>query len=302
LKKIINDINMAKVTGLGRGLGSLIPSKTTKEAVREEYKEVVFSEDSAMVQEIPVGKIEPNPYQPRMTFDHDDLDGLILSIKQHGVIQPIIVSLEGDGFQLISGERRWRASKIAGKKTVPAIVRDATTQEKLEISLIENIQRKDLNPIEKALAYRRLIDEFNLTHNEAGRKLGKSRAVVTNTVGFLTLPDKIQKALAEGVLSEGHGRVITGLETPEQQMELFKQIIENKNFTVRDSEAHSRVVKGRATHRAGLSPLLKSAQEDLQSALSTRVVIKGRDDSGEISIRYFSEEELDENVKQITGR
>lgn len=292
---------MAKVTGLGRGLGSLIPSKTTQDAVREENKEVIFSDQGVSVQEIPVEKIEPNPYQPRTVFSHDDLDDLISSIKQYGVIQPIIVSSEGSRFQLVAGERRWRASKIAGKKTVPAIVRDATTQEKLEISLIENIQRKDLNPIEKALAYRRLIDEFNLTQNEAAKKLGKHRSTVTTTLGFLTLPDKIQKALAEGVLTEGHAGVILGLETPEQQIELFKQIMENKNFTVRDAEAHSRAVKGRTPRRTVLSPRLKRAQEDLQSALSTRVVIKGRDDSGEINIRYFSEEELVEIVKQITG-
>ena len=285
--------------GLGRGLGSLIPSKVAKEAVREENKEVAFTSDDAAVQQIPVGMIEPNPFQPRLEFDHAGLDDLIESIKQYGIIQPLILSKEGERYQLIAGERRWRAAKIAGFKTVPAIVRDVNTQEKLELALIENIQRKDLNAIERALAYRRLIDEFNLTQEEAGRRLGKSRPAITQTLSFLNLPEEIQRALAEGKITEGHARVIVGLKTREAQMELFEKILKY-NFTVRDTEEEGRTVRNRKPREyAVLDSEMRRWQEDLQSALSTRVAIKSRDGEGELSIKFFSKEELSEIAKKI---
>jgi ParB family chromosome partitioning protein len=285
--------------GLGRGLGSLIPAKVAKEAVREENKTIAFITDAAAIQQIPVGLIEPNPFQPRQEFDHAGLDDLIESIKQYGIIQPLILSKEGERYQLIAGERRWRAAKIVGLKTVPAIIRDASMQEKLELALIENIQRKDLNAIERALAYRRLIDEFNLTQENAAKRLGKSRPAVTQTLLFLNLPEEIQKALAEGKITEGHAKILCGLKTREAQMELFEKIVKY-NFSVRDTESEGRKAQRRAPREyAALDAETRRWQEDLQSALATRVAIKSKNGEGEMTIKFFSKEELAAIAKKI---
>ncbi|MFH0815042.1 MAG: ParB/RepB/Spo0J family partition protein [Candidatus Falkowbacteria bacterium] len=290
---------MSKIMGLGRGLGSLIPAKVAKEAVREENKEVAFTSDVFGAQQIPVDLIESNPFQPRQQFDHEGLDDLIESIKQHGIIQPLILSREGERYQLIAGERRWRAAKIAGFKTVPAIIRDASMQEKLELALIENIQRKDLNAIERALAYRRLIDEFNLTQDQAAKRLGKSRPAVTQTLSFLNLPEIMQRALAEEKISEGHAKILCGIKDMAEQQELFKKILQY-NFSVRDTENESSTRNRRKPRESyGLDTEMRRWQDNLQSALSTRVAIKSKGGEGEIAIKFFSKEELEEITKKI---
>lgn len=294
---------MIKNSGLGRGLSSLIPKKVPDNILSESNKEFLLAESGNRVLQLPVDAIEANPMQPRQVFGHEDLEELIESIKVYGIIQPIIVTKVPGGYQLIAGERRLRSAKIIGLNTVPALVREAGEQEKLELALIENIQRKNLNPMEKAVAYQRLIDEFSLTQEAVAEKLGVSRSAVGNTVRFLQLPEKVQTALAEEKISEGHAKVIAGLASEKEQMKFFEKIITGK-LNVRETEEDVRQAEARPKRAAGerVDPLTAEKAERLRDYLKTKVNIVNKHGRGQVVIEFYSEEELDSIVSSIVEK
>jgi len=295
---------LARQSGLGRGLGAIISPKpgtasTALNAARPApalEAPLSAGDQGQRVLELPLDRLERNPHQPRTHFDHDQLEDLISSIKEYGVIQPLIVTRKPDGnYQLIAGERRLRAAAIAGLKTVPAIVREAADQEKLELAIIENVQRQDLNPIDEARAYQRLIDEFSLTQDEVSKKVGKSRPQVANMVRLLQLPEEIQRALVEGRISASNGRTLLSLPSEAEQLKLFHAMLE-QNFTVRQTEA-------RVPHRRSrimVDPNLAAAEDQLRSKLNCKVDIK-RDarGQGEVRLKFYSDEELKSILEKI---
>jgi ParB family chromosome partitioning protein len=287
---------MSKTTGLGKGLSSLIPTKIDKN---------IFSKDSAivggeeMIIQLPLGKIKANPHQPRSNFDHESLEDLTNSIKEHGILQPLILTPDSNGYQLIAGERRFRAAQILGLKTVPSIIREVKEQQKLELALVENIQRKDLNAIEEAVAYQRLIDEFNLTQEAAAKRVGKSRSVVANTLRLLTLPTEIQRALINEKINYSTARLIVGLPV-EKRLEFFKKILKN-DLTVRAAEGQARKVIVKRHFRKAKDPNIASMEDKLQAALGTKVTVKKSGETGQIIIEFYSAEELGEIVGKIGG-
>lgn len=290
---------MSKLTGLGRGLGSLIPKKIPHNIISDQNREIVVGDNENKILQVSVDSVEANPHQPRKVFDHEDLETLIESIKVHGIIQPLIVTKTDEGYQLIAGERRLRAAKILGLATVPVLVREADEQEKMELALIENVQRKNLNPIEKAVAYQRLIDEFNLSQDEAGQKLGISRSAVGNTIRFLELPEKVQEALGSGAITEGHAKVIAGLEGVDKQLEFLNKILQY-NFTVRDAEKEmQKTTRRRVVNRAIKDPLLEEKEDMLRSRLNTKVLIKKKGGAGQIIVDFYSDEELEAIIGQM---
>lgn len=288
---------MAKKTGLGRGLDSLIPSKPIK---RQTYPDKADPETRKGVFEVDIDKISENPMQPRKDFSHSELESLINSIKEHGILQPLILNKINDNkYELIAGERRLRAAKMAGFKKVPAVLRSAGEMEKLELALIENIQRQDLNPIERAEAYKKLIDEFDLTQESAAKRLGKSRSVVANAVRLLNLSAEIKKAIVDGKITEGHARLISSLERPKEQSKLFKKILKS-NFSVRQTEDQVKniSVKGH-TRKIKSDPYITSKEKELRDILGTKVKINKKGVRGQIVIDFYSEEELSEILKKI---
>ena len=291
---------MAKITGLGRGLSSLIPKKISSSIFSDTHREILVSPDTNKILQIPVDDIRANPLQPRQNFGHDEMEELIESVKLYGIIQPLIVTaLPGGEYELIAGERRLRAGKIIGLATVPAVVREAGEQEKLELALIENVQRTNLNPMEKAIAYQRLIDEFNLTQEEVAEKLGLSRSVVANTVRFLNLPEKIQQALSSAEINEGHAKIIAGLDTEQEQLDLLEKIL-HYNFTVRDVEHEvRRMPRRRAVRRSVKDPVIEEQEDGLRQALNTKVNIKKSGERGQIIIDFYSDEEMNSIVNRI---
>ncbi len=284
-----------KKTSLGTGLSSLIPNKRPNVPI--ENKKTSNADE---IHKIKVDNIVPNPNQPRYYFDGDNLKDLSESIKEHGIIQPIIVTKIGeDKFELIAGERRLQASKLVNKKTIPAIIRLATNQEKLEIALIENIQRHDLNPIEEAKAYKKLQIEFDLTQEEVAKKAGKSRSTIANTARLLDLPVEIQRGVIEEKITEGHARAILGLENPEKQRALYEMILKN-NLTVRATENKVKEVTVH-TYKRKIStktdPHIQDLEDTIQQKLGTKVKINKKGVSGKITIDFFSEEEFNKIVK-----
>ncbi len=278
---------------------------------------ILFMEDETLISRqengvfwIEVEKVKSNPFQPRREFDEKKLAGLSESIRQYGVLQPLVVSRkEYDTetgrdveYELIAGERRLMASKMAGLRQVPVIIREEPAEQvKLELALIENIQREDLNPVERARAFRQLIDSFKLKHHEVGSKIGKSREFVTNTLRILLLPEEIQDGLSKGLISEGHTRPLLMLiENPDQQTLLYKEII-YKQMTVREAEKFSRriaVLRCRK-NEALPNPEIRLFEEKLSDALGTRVSIEKNGDKGKISIEFFSDEELSALLNRI---
>ncbi len=298
--------------GLGRGLGSLIPQKHV--ITTEDRKEVVYTslelapqqqEQSGARKEfvlfVSPQKISVNPFQPRRDFNHQDLEDLVASIKEHGLIQPLVVSDLGNGnFQLIAGERRLRASRILDLAEIPVIVREATDHEKLELALIENIQRQRLNPMEEAYAYKQLIEEFNFTQEQVGQKVGKSRPKIANSLRLLSLPSEIISAIEQGIISEGHAKVIAGLDKPEDKIRLFKKVIQHK-MNVREVENQAREVNRRTRTFQTIDAILQSKQDSLRKALGTKVEIRPTGKSGRIIIEYYSVEDLDGIISNIAG-
>jgi ParB family chromosome partitioning protein len=251
------------------------------------------------ITQLPVDKITPNPHQPRTSFDKSDLHDLVESIKEHGVIQPIIVTKSGGGWQLIAGERRLRSCKLAGLDKIPSIVRQMSEQKKMEIALIENLQRKDLNPLETALAYRKLIDEFNLTQDALAKRVGKSRPSVTNTLRMLSVIDEVKQAIAGGKISEGHARVLAGLPAEDQLITLNRII--DSSLNVRETEKVGKaVVVRKSIRKVYHDPEIAAKEEALQSALSTKVEIRKNGPSGQIVIKFFSLEELNDIIDKIS--
>lgn len=255
----------------------------------------------AQVQEIDVTKIVPNPYQPRKTFDSAALKELADSIAEHGVIQPIVVTKTPTGYELVVGERRFRASILAGLAKVPAIVKQALgDQTKLEVALIENIQRRELNPIEEAQAYERLIKTFSLTQDQVAKKVGKSRPSVTNTLRLLNLPAEIQRAVIEEKISEGHARAILGITDSEKQLLLYKMVGE-QGLNVRQVEAKVREMTMRkAMDAASPDPKLIAIESELRGRLGTQVKIQRQGMGGKILIDFFSEDELNDIINKIS--
>ncbi|MBI5077217.1 ParB/RepB/Spo0J family partition protein [Candidatus Falkowbacteria bacterium] len=291
---------MAKIIGLGRGLSSLIPKKISSSIFSEGHRDILVSQDANRILQIPVEDIGVNPLQPRKVFDHEMMEELTESIKEHGIIQPLIVTvLPGGAYELIAGERRLRAAKILELASVPAIIRAAGEQEKLELALIENVQRANLNPMEKAAAYARLADEFNLTQEAVAKKMGISRSAVANTLRLLDLPEKVQQAIVSGEITEGHAKIICGLSDEKEQLALLEKILRN-DFTVREVEQDVRSSSKKIITRRRLkNPLLEEKEDQLRRALDTKVNINQKGERGQIIIEFYSDEELDSIINRI---
>jgi ParB family transcriptional regulator, chromosome partitioning protein len=277
---------MVKKGGLGKGLSALIPGDSP-------------ASDSSYVS-VPVNNIIPNPRQPRAQFDDASLKELADSIREHGIIQPLIVTIDPGtfGYILVAGERRLRAARLAGLEMVPVIIRQVSDQERLELALIENIQRADLTPLETAEAYRQLQEEFGLRHEDIGARVGKSRVTVTNTLRLLQLPNEIKQALIDGKISEGHARALRGLPKIVTQLLVLKAIIE-QNLTVRQTEE---LVKTYAVKRTkkDLAAELRDVEERLRGYLGTKVALHQGKKGGSLIIYYYSDEELDSLINHIT--
>ena len=294
-------------TGLGRGLGSLIPNKndlnktsanTAVNLGNKKISTVSTASSEGSLLKVNVDLIKVNPFQPRKEFADTHLEELAQSIKEYGVIQPIIVTKKRDGYELIAGERRLRASKKAGLEKVPVIIREAGEQEKLEVALIENIQRENLNPIDLAHGYRRLIDEFNLTQENAAKRVGKSRPSVTNTLRLLNLPQEIQTALAEGRVTEGYAKYFIGLDSEEKQMNLFRKILHN-DLTVSETNRQSKVMGGTKAARIKINYADKDKEFALREFFGAKVEVKRKGKGGQIIIDFYSEEELGEIIEKV---
>lgn len=262
--------------GLGRGLGALIPRPT------------------AGLREIAVDAIRPNPWQPRTHFDEHELEEMADSIRAHGLLQPVLVSQQRDGtFQLITGERRWRAVQLAGMPTLPAMVKEATPQASLEMALVENIQRRDLNPLEEAHAFRQLLDEHGLTQEQLGQRIGKSRVSVTNTLRLLHLPEPIREALANGSITEGHARAMLMANGEPQRLRLLERVLSD-HLSVRETETLAREMNAARQRAPSLArdADVERLEDEFRQALGTRVrLVKGRR-GGRLVIHFFSEDEL----------
>ncbi|HEY8447388.1 MAG TPA: ParB/RepB/Spo0J family partition protein [Thermomicrobiales bacterium] len=280
--------------GLGRGLGALIPT-------------LPENETGPAALEVDINAISPNPYQPRTALDQAKLEQLAESIRLHGVIQPLVVrrAMERDRYELIAGERRWRAARLAGLTTVPVVVKEAAPQAMLEMALVENVVRADLTPLEEALAYRQLIEEFGLTQASVAERVGRSRVSVTNTLRLLSAPEPVQVALQTGQITEGHARALLGLPTGADQIAMLELILE-KGWSVRQTEeAVRKWVAGAAARSAEKEPdpQLEAIEERFQRALGTRVSLKrgSRGSGGTLTIHFSSDEELTSLYERIVG-
>lgn len=246
-----------------------------------------------------IEEIQPNPLQPRKTFPDEQLQELADSIKEKGILQPLMVRRRGDKFELIAGERRWRAAQRAGMREVPVLVKEVSDSEMLELSLIENIQREDLNPIEEAEAYKRLMEEFDLTQEEVSRKIGKDRTTIANTIRLLKLPPEVKQSLSEGKISMGHARAFLGLDGADRQRALLRRLLLG-GLSVRQIEnIIKRLRAGSPSSPRKGNPDWSPLVEDLQRVLGTRVKIVGRRKRGKIEIEYYSAEELDRLVEML---
>lgn len=289
-----------KKARIGKGLDALIPSGGVTKTV-EKKPEKVASKDGVV--NVKISKVEPNREQPRKNFDEDALQELAESIKQFGVLQPILVQEREDYYEIIAGERRWRAANIAGLKEVPVIIRNLTEQEIVEIALIENIQREDLNPIEEAQAYKRLLTEFNLKQDEVAERVSKSRTAVTNSMRLLKLSDDVQQMVIDEMISTGHARALLAIEDPEQQYILAQKVFDEK-LSVRDIE---KLVKNlgktkvqKKSKEKQLGAIYQEIEETLKGKLSTKVSIVAKENgAGKIEVEFFSHEELDRLIDII---
>jgi ParB family chromosome partitioning protein len=277
----------SKPRGLGRGLAALIPGTTRG------------------VDEVDIDRIVPNPHQPRSTINDSSLDELVASIREHGVLQPLVVGLSEDEgvYQLIAGERRLRAARLAGLERVPVVVKEAAERGLLELALVENLQREDLNPLEEALAYRRLIDEFSLTQEEVATRVGRSRTAVANTLRLLALDPDIRQSLVSGSITEGHARALLGLENASARRDAWRQVLDQK-LTVRQTEEMVRqwdpasappsADPAPATSRAQPDPDLMAIEQKVRAAVGTKVELKRRPSGrGRLVLHFYSDEELE---------
>lgn len=301
--------------GLGKGLGAIfgedVIKETEEQTAKAKEKTGTGEKDSEKGRElmVKVSMIEPNKEQPRKDFNEEQLQELSESIKRYGVLQPLLVQKKGGLYEIIAGERRWRAAKLAGVKEVPVVLREYSKQESMEIALIENVQRADLNPIEEAKAYQQLIKEFDLTQEEIAARVAKSRTAITNTMRLLKLDEQIQEMLIRGMISNGHGRALLGLESAEMQLRAVKQVLDG-NLSVRETEC---LVKKLAKLEAGeeekreekkkddaLALIYQNLEERMKSIMGTKVSIHNKDkNKGRIEIEYYSEAELERIVEMI---
>lgn len=311
---------MAKRTGLGKGLGAIFgedivenripdqeePDKRKETAVKksgakkeEEVKEVIEKEIT-----LKLSQIEPNHEQPRKDFNPELIQELADSMKQYGVLQPLLVQKKGDHYEIIAGERRWRAAKEAGLKEVPVVIREYTKQQTMEIALIENVQREDLNPIEEALAYQQLMQEFDLTQEEIAARVSKNRATITNSMRLLKLDRRVQEMLVQGQISSGHARTLLGLEDGEQQYQVSLKIIKDR-LSVREVEKLVKLMnkpkkEEKKEEERDLSFIFKDLEERMKQVMGTKVNINKKDkNKGRIEIEYYSEAELERLVELI---
>ncbi|MCD2346880.1 ParB/RepB/Spo0J family partition protein [Clostridium guangxiense] len=276
---------MNKKSGLGRGLGALIQDNN------------LIKEENQSINKIELNLIKPNKEQPREYFDEKKISQLAESIKEHGIIQPLVLKKEGDIYTIVAGERRWRAAKSIGLTEIPAVIIDATKKDLLEISLIENIQREDLNPIEEAKAYKKLLDDFNLTQEELGKRVGKSRVAITNCMRLLNLDTRVQDYLIDEVISEGHGRALLSVEDKNVQYKLAQAIID-EDLSVRDTE---NLIKdyykkpkqdNKKKTEENNNPYVSDIKSKLESYFGTKVLLKNGKNKGKIEIEYYSNEDL----------
>ncbi len=280
--------------GLGRGLGALLSSSAPSSPALES--------PTSNVQELPIGSIIANPRQPRKAFDDNTLRDLAQSLKRSGVLQPVVVRRHGQQFQIVVGERRWRAAGMAGLSHIPAVVREATDAESLELALVENLLREDLNPMEEAEAYQRLLGEFDWTQEDLGERVGKDRSSVANCLRLLKLPELIQDDLRAGRLTMGHARALLSLDSPAEQLKLRSEILAH-SWSVRTTEAGVQRKQRHVARRAGRrSAELTALEDSLRESLATRVRLVGSERAGRIEIVYTSAEDLERLTELITGR
>ena len=295
--------------GLGKGLDALIPNSFENESVSKKAKEKSDNDNKGEKKEgevmVNITKVEPNREQPRKNFDEDALEELAESIKQFGLLQPILVQDRKTYYEIIAGERRWRAAKKAGLKEVPVIIKNLTEQEIVEISLIENIQREDLNPIEEALAYKKLLTEFNLKQDEVADRVSKSRTAVTNSMRLLKLCDEVQQMIINDMISTGHARALIGIEDPEEQYAIAQRIFDEK-LSVRDVE---KLVKNLGKPKLkkpndkdkSLEIIYRDIEENLKQKLSTKVAISSKGNgTGKIEIEFYSHEDLEKLIDLLS--
>ncbi len=290
---------VTKKGGLGKGIDSLIPNKVNKSADDKNTNIEVKRENGINVN---INKVEPNLEQPRKNFDEDALLELSESIKQHGVIEPLLVQDKKDYYKIIAGERRWRAAKLAGLKEVPVIVKDLTDQEVVEVSLIENIQRENLNPIEEAFAYKKLLTEFNLKQDELAKRVSKRRTTITNSMRLLKLNENVQQMVIDDKISTGHARALLGIEDPEKQYATAEKIFDER-LSVRETEKLVKKIQQerenpQSKENGKIDPKMEAIYRDLEEKmkqiLGTKVAINQKDDKkGKIEIEYYSIDELD---------
>ena len=306
---------MAK-KGLGKGLGAIFGEDVVKENKEETEKKAKAKAEAKVAEEmdekgrilmLKLDLVQPNKEQPRKTFDEEKINELAESIKNYGVLQPLLVQKNDSFYEIIAGERRWRAAKAAGLKEVPAVLKEYSKQEAMEISLIENVQRADLNPIEEALGYRQLIDEFGLTQEEIAVRVAKSRTAITNTMRLLKLDEQIQNMLVQGVITSGHARALLSLEDTQMQLKAAKEILDKK-LSVRETE---RLVKRLQKEASGekkeekkkdetLALIYQDLEDRMKSVMGTKVSIHNKDkNKGRIEIEYYSEAELERIVEMI---
>lgn len=281
-------------SGLGRGLAALIPQRPASAPAGQ--------------LEIPVDRIRPNPFQPRKGIDQDALEQLAASVREHGVIQPILVVEVLDGYQLVAGERRLRAAQLAGLERIPAVVRQLADREQLELALVENLQRADLNPLEEAIAFRQLIDDFGFTQEQLAGRLGRARSTVANTLRLLEMSEAIKQAVTDGRITEGHARAMAGLAERDEAQLL--DLIAARQLSVRQTEELTRRLRpddsatptaGRQPARPAADPDLQRVEEELQQALGTKVVLARSRRGGRIVIEYYSDEELGRLYERLVG-
>lgn len=304
---------MAK-KGLGKGLGAIFGEDVVKENKEEtekkakaEAKAAEEMDEKGRILMLKLDLVQPNKEQPRKTFDEEKINELAESIKNYGVLQPLLVQKNDSFYEIIAGERRWRAAKAAGLKEVPAVLKEYSKQEAMEISLIENVQRADLNPIEEALGYKQLIDEFGLTQEEIAVRVAKSRTAITNTMRLLKLDEQIQNMLVQGVITSGHARALLSLEDTQMQLKAAKEILDKK-LSVRETE---RLVKRLQKEASGekkeekkknetLALIYQDLEDRMKSVMGTKVSIHNKDkNKGRIEIEYYSEAELERIVEMI---
>ncbi|HOZ53389.1 MAG TPA: ParB/RepB/Spo0J family partition protein [bacterium] len=288
--------------GLGRGLDSLIPKKINNQSYSDfnltKHDALIVDDSSERIIKVDPKKIKVNPYQPRKEFDPIALNDLINSIKEYGIIQPLIVSKKDGEYELVAGERRLRSSLELNLSEVPVIVRDFDDQKKLEIALIENLQRENLNPIESAIAYNQLINEFNLTQEDLAKRMGKSRSSVANILRFLSLPEEIKTALAKKQITEAHAKYLLGIEGEVKRLTIFRKIVYN-NLSVRETNDLIKKSGGTKKAKITINSNDEGNKKSLQNYLNTKIDIKRSEKGGKIEIVFYGDEDLREIIKKI---